>query len=252
LSDGKLAASSSSRPNVPVILPPISSSKASVRQVHHKLLGWELDDRVPRSVKQRQKEDIEELFQCKMVDLQKEVNQALATAVPENTPIINIQGCDSVKSFFPEILSTIEKEHAFSKKNLELVEPVTLHLGESTVKVTITDSDTVEVVSSVDDCIIFPFAKQLQAVLSQCELYDAMQRFRKQFRDNPNKDGRIRSHFDGEEWQKHPFFVKHPGAYAIEFYYDDVTITNPIGHYKRKICAPRVYHGWGLTHIVLV
>ena len=93
---------------------------------------------------------------------------------------------------------------------------------------------TFEQVVTRDECAIFPFAQQVRSVMSNGDLYDAMQAFR-QCNVNGSTDGKIRSFYDGDAWKTRPFFELHRDAYVLSFYYDDVTMTNPIGQYKCKV-----------------
>jgi hypothetical protein len=90
-------------------------------------------------------------------------------------------------------------------------------------------------IKSRDECVIFPFAPQICSLLMQHDLYEAMEHFRCVGPTQSKPDGRIRSHFDGHEWRTHPFFEQHRGAYSILWYCDEITVTNPIGQFKRKI-----------------
>ena len=84
--------------------------------------------------------------------------------------------------------------------------------------------------------MMFSFEQQLQALLSCTPLYDAMEAFpAKRF----STDGKVRSVFDSFEWQHDDFFTMHTDAYTVQYYYDDGTVTNPIGHYKRKVRCVR-------------
>ena len=90
-----------------------------------------------------------------------------------------------------------------------------------------------------DVCVMFDFVEQLEAVLCSERLFQAMEDYRaKRF----STDDIVRSPFDATEWKEDPFFKLHTDAYTIAFYYDDVTVTNPIGQYKRKVncidCVP--------------
>jgi hypothetical protein len=51
---------------------------------------------------------------------------------------------------------------------------------------------------------------------------------------NPNasQDGILRDDIDGSNTRNHPMFLAAPDALRIRLYYDDVTLTDPIGSYK--------------------
>ena len=88
----------------------------------------------------------------------------------------------------------------------------------------------------LDTCYSYPFDEQLQALLSCKELYDALEKHKRYATARAAAEpGVIRDVFDAEEWKRHPFFSKHVNGYTVLFYYDDVTVTNPLGSYKRKV-----------------
>ncbi|KAE8743470.1 hypothetical protein FOCC_FOCC010922 [Frankliniella occidentalis] len=45
----------------------------------------------------------------------------------------------------------------------------------------------------------------------------------------PANDDTLSSYIDGEQFATHPFFIEHPDAFQLGFYYDDVETTNPNG-----------------------
>ena len=208
----------------------------SLRNVHEMLTRWELDDRVPQTVKQRQKEAIEEVYAAKFRKLKVAAQECINRHVPNNPPQVDFDtdpSFEGLSSFFPEVLETIRLEKSYTKEQLGVVEPIIVHLGDTTVELPGLD-DTFEQVVTRDECAIFPFAQQVRSVMSNGDLYDAMQAFR-QCNVNGSTDGKIRSFYDGDAWKTRPFFELHRDAYVLSFYYDDVTMTNPIGQYKCKV-----------------
>jgi hypothetical protein len=229
----------------PTALPAIALGNewATTRKIADTLFDWELEHRVPQTVKEKQKKDIENMYQAKVEQLQQHVDTQLSQiqiAPDAPLPAINLRQCPGVSNFFPDALRSIHMERKFARIEFGMVEHVVVKLGTSHVTVHLANGDQVAI-ESQDEAIIFPFAESVQRVMEQQDLYDAMQVYRRQRpaagpRDcNPETDT-ICSVFHGYEWRaSHPFFVKHRDSYAISFYYDEVTVTNPLGQYKRKV-----------------
>ena len=121
-----------------------------------------------------------------------------------------------------------------------LVKHEVLELGTTEVTIGFNKKEEAVVVKSVDECVIFPFAETVAQVLQQEDLYTAMASFRLARNDSLNSMRRLDSHtiskfYDGHVWQTHPFYQQHCDACSILFYWDDVTVTNPIGQYKRMV-----------------
>jgi hypothetical protein len=236
------------------MLPPIEITNpwCTTRRIADTLFDWELEHRVPQSVKQKQKEHIEKMYQAKKDVLQSHVDMTLQTQL-EGLDLqgrnirVSLNDCklenEGISTFFPEALKTIHLERKYARVELGVVEHEVLHLGTSEVTIT-TASGEEHVVQSQDECIIFPFAQQVAQVMQQQDLYEAMQAFRSQqssaLQRMPLQNWEtdtIATVYDGWAWRTNPFHVIHRGAYSLAFYYDDVTVTNPLGQYKRKVCS---------------
>ena len=215
-------------------LPHLGNQRADTACIASTMMDWELEHRVPPTVKQRQKKDVEKLYQEKLKSLQTYVDNALIGCGAQTQ--ITLTECPGISTFFPDVLKTIHRERTYAKLELGVVQHEVLHLGTSEVSIGYNDSEQdVQVVQSNDECIIFPFAETVKQVLTKEELYESMEIFRRERSTTSNTT--IDSFYEGHEWKTHPFFVRHRGAYSLVFYWDDVTLTNPIGHYKRKVDA---------------
>lgn len=222
-------------------LPPIDNPYSTTQAlIANTLFNWELEQRVPQSVKQKQKDQIERHYQAKMESLQVYIDNQLQSLELDKTPSITISECPGITSFFPDALKTIDLERKFARQELGVVKPEVLQLGVSyvTTDLSTADGDNL-VIKSHDECIIFPFAETVAKVMQQEDLYDAMREYQRKkaqaLERSHTIDDTIASVYDGHEWRTRPFLVKHRDSYTIEFYYDDVTVTNPIGQYKRKV-----------------
>jgi hypothetical protein len=227
--------SGSASSSVPM-LPPING-KDSVSNIHQMLSKWELEDRVPQTVKQRQKDEIEDVYQAKLQKLQAAAQQCINEHVAD-APQLDFDSdpeFTDLRRFFPAVLDSIAKEHNYTRTQLNVVEPVIYHLGNTVIELPVVDDDEApQHIVSRDECAIFPFAEQVRAVLSNADLYEAMQAFRRE-NSQGSHDAKIRSFYDGAAWRTSPFFTLHRDAHVLNFYYDDVTMTNPIGQYKCKV-----------------
>ena len=228
-----------------VSLPPITQPYATTQHIADVLLQWELEERVPQTVKQSQKKDIERIFEAKLDTLQQYIDTEIATqleGVALQQPVsIQARECPGISTFFPDIFRTIETERSYAKKTLGVVSHEVLVLGESTFELRADIySEGTQVVASKDECIIFPFAESIAQVLQQQDIFDAMETFRQRRAMALQREGdvlqqSISSYYDGLDWRTHPFFEAHRDAYSLAFYYDEDTVTNPLGQYKRKV-----------------
>ena len=193
------------------------------------LNSWEFERFVPQSVKQDIKRDVQDLHQQRLAQLKGRVQ----AEVQRKGAAANLDAVfKEFENFWPGC-ETLTQERRRLKNTLSFVEPTEVLLGQSQYQYKDSYGE-VHTAQQQDRCIMFSFEKQLEAVL-QCEpLYEAMQEYSaKRF----SSDGMVRSCFDAAQWQGDPFFTAFVDAYTVKFYYDDVTVTNPIGHYKRKVRA---------------
>ena len=203
------------------------------RQSIVSLTNWELEHFVPRSVKQRIKEDVQDLHALNMGDLKAAVQSAYSTAATDASPP-DLDACFDAFSHFWPGLETQWLEGKMVQLEMPTVKPEQVHLGQRTVLLKESgDSEGKEYLIN-DTCLIFPFKEQFEMVLKNEHLYEALKTHRKQ-RFKTSRPDEVNSVFTGQKWQKDPFFSAHTDAYTILFYYDDVTVTNPLGSYKRKV-----------------
>jgi phage terminase small subunit len=208
-----------------------------LKSYQHQAIGaltdWQLGAFVPKNVCQQIKEDVQELHERNMtamkamieVEVQRHGHDADTSEIFQ-----------AFEKFWPG-METERKEERCRKTTYTPVKGQVTVLGER--EVTIDDWSGIETEKKLkvtDTCYSYPFDEQLEAVLSSKELYDALQTHKASALSRAAaKPVVIRDVFDAVEWKQHPFFSKHVGAYTVLFYYDDVTVTNPLGSYKRKV-----------------
>jgi hypothetical protein len=192
----------------------------------YKLSAWEYERFVPPTVKQDIKDDINEMHKSRMAVLKRQVQQEVA----QSGKAANLESIFNTFNDFWPGCGTLASEKGHLKRSMSFVEPVEVFLGRTAYEYKV--NGEVHTGEHHNTCMMFPFAEQFEAVLSCKPLYDAMESFRAQ---RFSTDGKLRSCFDAMEWKRDPFFTAHVDAYTVLFYYDDVTVTNPIGQYKRKV-----------------
>ena len=194
----------------------------------YNLSKWEYQHFVPPTVKGLIKEDVNSIHK-KQLEVMKRLVQE---EVFRSGRAANLESIFAAFDNFWDDCDTLGSEKKHVKSSVSFVDPVRVQLGSREAEYIVNGERYKTVLQ--DECMMFPFDKQLEAVL-QCEaLFNAMEDFRsKRF----STDGKIRSCFDAKEWKNDPFFSTQVGAYTVLFYYDDVTVTNPIGQYKRKVSS---------------
>ena len=217
-----------------VFLPPLDGPSAA-KSLAATLSWWELDERVPQTVKQRQKEDVEEIFQDKMQKLQlflrQYINDNWGAQAP---PQIDLGQFPEAQRFWPGELETLAREKTYCKHAFGVVEPEMFHLGDSELQLVDDAGNVIQVIHSNDVAAVFPFAPQLRSLFTNGDLYHVMQEFRTKAKVASVEDAKICSHFDGDEWKTNPFVTQHKDAYSLSWYCDEQI---PLGSTKGRSCS---------------
>ena len=118
--------------------------------------------------------------------------------------------------------------HKYVSKHMEYVEPLEMVVGE---------------VNGVEHTIQYvPILETLKALLKHEDILAQV------LQDHTSQDGILRDFCDGYVFKHNPLFQQHRNALQIELYYDDFTITNPIGTHSRKYKLSAVYFRLGNLH----
>ncbi|XP_043474416.1 uncharacterized protein LOC122506359 [Leptopilina heterotoma] len=114
----------------------------------------------------------------------------------------------------------------FLVEEFKMVQPVEMKMG-TTLRWVKKDSHS-DLIERKDNAYIVPVLDTLKNLLSNDEIRENIEnRIEKD-------DGTYRSVLDGEIYKENPFFRENPNALAILFYYDDLTVTNPLGANCKK------------------
>jgi hypothetical protein len=199
------------------------------------LTEWQLGAFVPKTITQTIKENVQQLHEANMTALKALIEIEVAT-----------QGKDAdigtIFAAFEKFWPGMEKqvaEDSLRKHTFKPVQGCLNVLGERWV--TIDEYSGKELptrVKVVDTCYSYPFELQLLAILNNKHLYNAIQTLKQWIQSRGSGDGMIRDLYDGQRWKNTPFFQQHIGAYTVLLYYVDVTVTNPLGSYTRKVHPP--------------
>jgi hypothetical protein len=196
------------------------------RNALHSLTRWQYEHYVPQTIVQQIKEDVQELHALNMVAMKSMIEVEVQRHGTDGD-------METIFKAFNKFWPGMETRHMEKAMRKQVFQPVKGHvntLGERWVQM---EDQWFKV---TDTCYSYPFEEQLESILSNQHFYDALQKHRSWRRSQP-QDDKIKDLFDGQKWQRTPFFQMHVDAYTVLFYYDDVTVTNPLGNYKRKVGA---------------
>jgi hypothetical protein len=87
-----------------------------------------------------------------------------------------------------------------------------------------------------DECMVVPFTAAFEKLLSNADVMAAVMQHRgTRYQRAQQPDGKICSYYDGAEHKKGPILSQQVDTYIIDMYYDDVTCTDSLGSYQRKL-----------------
>jgi hypothetical protein len=126
-----------------------------------------------------------------------------------------------IASFFKNT-SSFAKQIKYNLQNLDYNAPQEIFLGQRVDTVIKDDLNTTKIVKETYQ--YFSIIRTLQSILKFTNIRDII------IKEPQLSDVEIYgSYKDGTEFSSHEFFQKHPNAFRINLYYDDVEVANPIG-----------------------